>query len=69
MAVISGKDNSFNNTILVVHKSFTNAKLKSDKVNFESGRFSLRANFKLISLAAYNNNIDIRIKLQFFSEF
>jgi hypothetical protein len=34
-----------------------------------SGKIFLSANFKLISFAAYDNNLDVRIKFQFFSKF
>jgi nitrite reductase (NADH) large subunit len=43
--------------------------VKSNKINFGAERFFLRADIKLISFAAYNNNVDIRIEFQFFSKF
>lgn len=40
---------------------FTLATLRTKQINIPC--IFLRANFKLISLAAYNNNVNIRIKL------
>lgn len=43
--------------------------LRYASLNFSQVLYRISSNFKLITFSAYNNNFDIRIKVQFFSKF
>jgi len=52
-----------------IRKNGTSERQYPFLISFEAERSFLSANFKLISFAAYNNNLDVRIQFQFFSKF
>jgi len=49
--------------------SFIGVKLNINMISFKYEKLFLTANLEFISFTAYNNDVDIRIKFQFFSQF